>query len=74
LSEKMNGFKNADRVVGLLDRYGLPTSTHFDKDKVINVLKMDKKKTKNSIHFILLEKIGKSSIREISTQQLYENL
>jgi 3-dehydroquinate synthase len=74
LSEKMNGFKNADRVVGLLDRYGLPTSTHFDKDKVINVLKMDKKKTKNSIHFILLEKIGKSSIREISIQQLYENL
>jgi len=74
LSEKMNGFKNAHRLVGLLSQYGLPTSHQFDKDKVINVLKMDKKKTKNSIHFILLEKIGKAFIREVSIQQLYENL
>ena len=74
LSQKLNGFTNADRVVGLLTQYGLPTSTQFDKDKVINVLKMDKKKTKSNINFILLEKIGKAFIREISIQQLYENL
>jgi len=74
LSQKMNGFTNVDRVVSLLDQYGLPTFTQFDKDKVIKVLKMDKKKTKNRINFILLEKIGKATIREISIQQLYENL
>src|SRR5215203_1290984 len=59
LSQKMNGFTNVDRVVELLGQYGLPTFTQFDKDKVIKVLKMDKKKTKNRINFILLEKIGK---------------
>ena len=74
LSEKLNGFKGGYRVVALLDRYSLPTSTEFDKEKVINVLKMDKKKTKDSINFILLEKIGKAVIKEISIQQLYENL
>jgi 3-dehydroquinate synthase len=74
LSQKFAGFKYVDRVVSLLDKYGLPTFTEFDKDKVINVLKMDKKKTKDSINFILLEKIGKAFIREISIQQLYENL
>ena len=74
LSQKMNGFKDANRVVSLLEKYGLPTFTQFDKDKVINVLKMDKKKTKDSINFILLEKIGKAVIKEISIQQLYENL
>ncbi len=74
LSKKFSDFKNVDRVVGLLDQYGLPTFTEFDKDKVINVLKMDKKKTKDSIHFILLEKIGKAFIREISIKELYENL
>ena len=74
LSQKINGFKNADRVVGLLSKYGLPTFTRFDKDKVIDVLKMDKKKTKDNINFILLEKIGKATIKEISVQQLYENL
>lgn len=74
LSQKFAVFKNVDRVVNLLGRYGLPTFTEFDKDKVINVLKMDKKKTKDSINFILLEKIGKAFIKEISIQQLYENL
>ena len=74
LSQKFTGFKNVDLVVSLLDRYGLQTFAEFDKGKVINVLKMDKKKTKDSIHFILLEKVGKAFIKEISIQQLYENL
>jgi 3-dehydroquinate synthase len=74
LSQKMVGFKDPNRVVHLLEKYGLPTFTQFDKDKVINVLKMDKKKTKDSINFILLEKIGKAVIKSISIQQLYENL
>lgn len=74
LSQKFAGFKNVDRVVNLLDQYGLPTFAEFDKDKVINVLKMDKKKTKDSINFILLEKLGKAFIKEISIKELYENL
>jgi 3-dehydroquinate synthase len=74
LSQKFAGFKNVDKVVGLLNQYGLPTFTEFDKDKVINVLKMDKKKAKDSINFILLEKIGKAFIKEISIKELYENL
>jgi 3-dehydroquinate synthase len=60
--------------VKLLDKYGLPTFAQFDKDKVINVLKMDKKKTKDSINFILLEKIGKAVIRPIPVDQLYQSL
>lgn len=74
LSEKLNGFKSAHRVVKLLDQYGLPTFAQFDKNKVMNVLKMDKKKMKNGINFILLEKIGKAVIKQISIQQLYQNL
>jgi 3-dehydroquinate synthase len=74
LSKKINSFKNADRVVGLLEQYQLPTFAEFDKEKVINVLKMDKKKTRDSINFILLAKIGKAFIKEIPIQQLYDNL
>jgi 3-dehydroquinate synthase len=74
LSQKFARFKNVDSVVGLLDQYGLPTFAEFDKNKVINVLKMDKKKTKDSINFILLEKIGKAFIQEISIKELYEYL
>lgn len=74
LSRKFAGFKNVEKVVVLLNQYGLPTFAEFDKDKVINVLKMDKKKTKDNINFILLQKIGKAFIKEISIKELYENL
>jgi 3-dehydroquinate synthase len=74
LSQEMKGFKQAGRVVQVLENFGLPTLAEFDKDKVINVLKMDKKKVKDSINFILLEKIGKAVIQKISIDQLYESL
>jgi 3-dehydroquinate synthase len=74
LSKLMTGFKEKERLRELLDRYGLPTEMKFDRDKVIGVLKMDKKKIKNAINFILLEKIGKAVIKEISIDQLYQNL
>jgi 3-dehydroquinate synthase len=74
LSLKVNGFKSAERIPGVLQQYGLPAYAQFDKDKVINVLKMDKKKENNYINFILLEKIGKAVIEKISIDQLYSTL
>lgn len=74
LSQKRLKFKHADKVIDLLDRYGLPTHAKFDRDKVINILKMDKKKVKDSINFILLEKVGKAVIQQISIDQIYETL
>jgi 3-dehydroquinate synthase len=74
LSQKLIGFKNAERIPTALQQYGLPTYAQYDKDKVINVLKMDKKKEKNAINFILLEKIGKAVIEKISIDQLYSTL
>ena len=74
LSEQLKGFKQAGRVVQVLEQYGLPTFAQFDKEKVISVLKMDKKKVKDSIHFILLQKIGKAVIEQISIDQFYERL
>lgn len=74
LSALLLGFKHKERVVNLLERYGLPTNAAFDKDKVINVLKMDKKKEKDAVHFILLERIGKAVIQPIPISQLYKAL
>jgi len=74
LSQQLKKFKQTERVVNVLEKYGLPTFAQFDKDKVINVLKMDKKKTKDSINFILLERIGKAVIQPISIDQLYQSL
>lgn len=74
LSKELLGFKDAEKVILLLEKYGLPTFAKFDKDKVFNVLKMDKKKERNEIAFILLEKIGKAVIKPISINKLYQFL
>jgi 3-dehydroquinate synthase len=74
LSRRLKDFKQAQRVISALEQYGLSTFAQFDKDKVINVLKMDKKKTKDNINFILLEKIGKAVIQSIPIDQLYQSL
>lgn len=74
LSQKLLGFREPGRVISLLANYGLPTFSEFDRERVVNVLKMDKKKVNDGVHFILLEKIGRAVIKQISIQQLFENL
>src|SRR5215471_4156670 len=70
ISERIVGFKETDRVTNVLMEYGLPTFSEFDKEKVFNVLKMDKKRERKDIHYVLLKRIGKGIIKTISLQEL----
>lgn len=70
ISEKLTGFKQTERVVSLLEKYGLPTYASFDKQKVFDVLKMDKKRERKEMNYVLLEKIGKGIVKSISLKQL----
>jgi 3-dehydroquinate synthase len=72
ISQQLNGFKETGRVVGLLEKYGLPTYAAFDKEKVFNVLKMDKKRERSTMNYVLLEKIGKGIIQSIPINELEE--
>jgi 3-dehydroquinate synthase len=74
ISERVNGFKQAEKVVKLIAQYGLPTYASFDKKKVFSVLKMDKKRERKDIHYILLEKIGKGIVQSIPLQQLEKTI
>jgi 3-dehydroquinate synthase len=69
-SERIIGFGETSRVVSILEKYGLPTYANFDKRKVFEVLKMDKKRERREINYVLLEKIGKGVIKTISLDQL----
>jgi 3-dehydroquinate synthase len=70
LSEERLGFRNTSRIEILLTKYGLPTRMDFDIRKVFEILKMDKKKEKDSMNYVLLEKIGKAVIRSIPLADL----
>lgn len=70
LSQELLGFKGAERLVSLIDRYGLPVQADYDKQKVIEVLSSDKKKEDAAINFILLQRIGKGVVEKIRLEQL----
>ena len=70
ISEQITGFKETERVVSVLEKYGLPTYAKFDKQKVFDVLKMDKKRERKEMNYVLLEKIGKGVVKTISLDQL----
>jgi 3-dehydroquinate synthase len=69
-SEKINGFKDADRVEKLLKKYGLPPRFDFDKEQTLKILKSDKKKEKESIGYVLLNKIGKASVTNLPVTEI----
>jgi 3-dehydroquinate synthase len=70
ISEQLTGFKQTEKVVRVLEKYNLPTYASFNKQKVFNVLKMDKKRERKEMNYVLLEKIGKGVVKSISLKQL----
>lgn len=70
LSEALLGFRQAEALVNVIEQYGLPTYADFDRTKVFDVLKHDKKRERSNLHYILLEKIGKGVIHTLPLSQV----
>jgi len=70
ISERIIGFKEAGRVAALLLKYDLPTFADFDKQKVFEVLKMDKKRERKEMNYVIIEKIGKGVVKSIKLDEL----
>lgn len=63
-------FKDAGRVAKLIVKYGLPAFFKFDADKAIELMRSDKKRIANEIHYVLLEKIGKGVVMPLKLDDL----
>jgi 3-dehydroquinate synthase len=70
ISEEMMNFKETARVTSLLQQYGLPIDIPVDFGKVVEIMRMDKKKTRDIMHYVLLEKLGKAVIKPIPMPHL----
>jgi 3-dehydroquinate synthase len=70
ISQQLTGFKQTERVVSVLEKYNLPTYASFNKQKVFDVLKMDKKRERKEMNYVLLERIGKGVVKSITLNQL----
>ena len=60
------------RIIALLKNMKLPVEMNTDKLKVLDAMKRDKKREGDSIHFVLLDGIGKAVIEGITINELEE--
>jgi 3-dehydroquinate synthase len=74
ISEKLNGFSKRDteKVEQLLSQYKLPVAFDIDKEKTWNILLHDKKKSGKEMNFVVLDEIGKASIKKIPLPELHK--
>jgi 3-dehydroquinate synthase len=72
ISEKINGLSQSatTQVRQLIEQYHLPVSFEFDKEKTWDILLHDKKKSGKEINFIVLDAIGKASVKKIPITEL----
>jgi 3-dehydroquinate synthase len=72
ISEIINHFSNADtkKVTALLIKYELPVAFSFNKKKTWDILLHDKKKAGGEMSFVVLDSIGKGSVKSISLDHL----
>lgn len=65
LSEQKLGFSGTQKIRDVLQAYGLPTAHRFHAAKVLEVLRMDKKRVSQDMNEVLLERIGKGVIHKM---------
>lgn len=70
ISEEMTNFKETARVTNLLQQYELPIDVPVDFEKVVEIMRMDKKKLRDVMHYVLLDKIGHAVVKPIPMAQL----
>ena len=70
ISEGQTGFADTTRVAKVLSQYGLPVKGSFDPDRIMSVLRMDKKRVSLSMNYILLERIGRGLVQSIPLDDL----
>ncbi len=62
--------REKERLCALLEQLNLPTRMIFDKKAVLEALGKDKKRENESVHFVLLNGLGRAVITDISLAEL----
>jgi 3-dehydroquinate synthase len=70
ISEEFTPFRETDRVIDVLKRYELPTLAEFDAKEVMEVLRRDKKKVKDTMNYVMLDKVGKGVVKAVPLTEL----
>jgi 3-dehydroquinate synthase len=61
---------DAQRLAALLARFGLPTETALPREPLLDAVAKDKKRLHETLHFVLLEKIGRGVVVPLRLEEL----
>ena len=72
VSQKLGMISNqeVEDLKDVITAYGLPTTPEIPVQDLFNAMKQDKKREGDSIHLVLLERIGHAVTRKISYNEL----
>jgi 3-dehydroquinate synthase len=62
--------RDAARIYGLLEKYELPVRVPYDRNQVLEAIRMDKKRQGGHLKFVFLREIGRAYVDEIPFQEL----
>ena len=60
----------AERILTVLGQYGLPTSSQFSWEEIVDATALDKKSDGSSLRLILLKEIGDAVIHPVTREDL----
>ena len=61
---------DAERVMDLLRKLGLPLRLQIDREKMVEAMRKDKKRAGDKIHFVFLKSLGEAVVETVSLQEL----
>lgn len=75
VSESTTGFEGTPRLVDVIAGLGLPTRAEgIDRHRVLDLVRMDKKRDGDNLHMVLLEEIGEPVVRPVDNIDVEKGL
>lgn len=70
LSKSILGFKQSERLIKVIEQYGLPAYYEYDTSLALKNILSDKKRIRGIINYVLLEKIGRAVYRPLTIAEI----
>lgn len=75
VSEKLYGFDGTERLIDTLIGLGLPVAVEgIDRQRVFDLVRLDKKRDGDSLRMVLLEEIGRPVVVPVETEHVEQGL
>lgn len=70
LSKAVTGFSSSERLIKVIDDYGLTSFYGFDTQDALRKMLSDKKRVRNTINYVLLNKIGQAIYKPLTIEEI----